>query len=38
MMQTVIVYILLGAAILFLLYKFLKPKKEKGCDTDCNCK
>ncbi|MEO6303501.1 MAG: FeoB-associated Cys-rich membrane protein [Bacteroidia bacterium] len=37
MIQQIIVYALLAAAIIFLGFKFLKPKKKDNCDKDCNC-
>lgn len=36
-MQEIIVYILVGLAALFLVFKLLWPKKKKDCGTDCNC-
>jgi len=36
--QEIIVYIILGLAVLFLLRKFIfKSKKNNGCDTGCDC-
>ncbi len=35
-MQEIIIYILVGGACAYLLWKFLKPKSKKGCN-DCNC-
>jgi uncharacterized membrane protein YuzA (DUF378 family) len=37
--QEIIIYILLGLAVIFLLRKFVfKSKKKKGnCDSDCGC-
>ncbi|MGA9269568.1 MAG: FeoB-associated Cys-rich membrane protein [Lutimonas sp.] len=38
MMQEVLVYIALAAALVYLGRKFFFRKKKKdGCDTDCNC-
>lgn len=38
MFQTILTYLILGLAILFLARKFIfKPKKNNGCDTDCSC-
>ena len=37
MAQQIGVYALLAAAIIFLSFKFLKPKKKDKCDKDCNC-
>lgn len=41
-LQNTIVYILVGGAALFLVFKYLKPvisgKKKDNCDTNCNCK
>lgn len=37
MMQEVLIYVLLGAALLFLGWKYLKPKKKDNCGPDCNC-
>jgi len=38
MFQEVLVYIILGFAVLFLFRKFIfKPKSKNGCDTDCDC-
>ena len=38
MLQQVLVYVLLGVALLFLLRKyFFKGKKKNNCDTDCDC-
>ncbi|CAM1334434.1 FeoB-associated Cys-rich membrane protein [Tenacibaculum aestuariivivum] len=37
-MQEIITYIIVSLAVLFLIKKFfIKNKKNKGCDTDCNC-
>ncbi len=47
--QNIIVYILVAGAVVFLLFKFVKPaftskkkdnpeKNGAGCDNDCNCK
>lgn len=36
-MQEIIVYILVGVAVLSLAYKFLKPKNKKDCGPDCKC-
>ncbi len=36
--QTILTYVVLGFAILFLFRKFIfKSKKKNDCDTDCNC-
>ncbi|MDO9000917.1 MAG: FeoB-associated Cys-rich membrane protein [Bacteroidota bacterium] len=37
MVQQFIVYSLLAIALVFLAFKFLKPKKKDNCDKDCNC-
>ncbi|MBA3683577.1 MAG: FeoB-associated Cys-rich membrane protein [Bacteroidetes bacterium] len=37
MVQQIIVYSLLAAAIIFLGIKLFKPKKKDNCDKDCNC-
>lgn len=38
-MQDVIVYIVLGVAVVFLLRKYVfKGKKKTGCGDDHNCK
>lgn len=38
MTQEIIIYILLGAAIVYLFRKFIfKGKKKSNCDTDCGC-
>jgi len=37
MAQQIGVYALLALAIIFLGFKFLKPKKKNNCDKDCNC-
>ncbi len=36
--QEIVVCVLVAGAVLFLLFKFLKPKKKEQCETDCNCK
>ena len=38
-MQTILVYIAVAAAILFLYRKFFTTKKkgDKNCDTNCGC-
>jgi len=36
-MQTIIVYILVAAAVFYLLRKFVFKKKKDGCNNDCNC-
>jgi predicted small secreted protein len=37
-LQQIIVYTILGLAILFLVRKFIfKSKNEKGCGPDCGC-
>ncbi len=33
--QDVAVYILLGAAIVYLAWRYLKPKKKHECGPDC---
>lgn len=38
MIQSLITYILLIAALLFLALKFRKSKKKDACDTNCGCK
>jgi predicted small secreted protein len=37
--QEVLLYVILGLAVVFLLRKFVfKPKNKKGnCDSDCGC-
>jgi uncharacterized membrane protein YuzA (DUF378 family) len=35
MTQDIIAYVLLGLAVVFLIIKFLKPKKKKNCDKNC---
>ena len=39
--QDIIVYVLVAGAVVFLLFKFVKPafasKKKENCDTDCDC-
>ncbi|QCX40177.1 FeoB-associated Cys-rich membrane protein [Aureibaculum algae] len=38
MIQSILVYILLGLAISFLIKKyFFKSKKKTGCKSDCGC-
>lgn len=37
-MQTLIVYIILGAAVSFLIWKLTRPAAKKDCGKDCNCK
>ncbi|WBX73787.1 FeoB-associated Cys-rich membrane protein [Tenacibaculum pacificus] len=37
-MQEIITYITVGLAVLFLIKKFfIKSKKKKDCNTDCDC-
>lgn len=37
-LQEILVYIILGVAIVFLAKKFFfKTKSKKNCDTDCGC-
>ncbi|WP_456460961.1 FeoB-associated Cys-rich membrane protein [Lutibacter sp.] len=37
-MQEILVYIVLGVAVVFLIKKyFFKSKKKGKCDTDCKC-
>ena len=37
-MQEIIVYIIVGLAVVFFVKKlFFKPKNKKGCSTDCGC-
>ncbi|MCF6169083.1 FeoB-associated Cys-rich membrane protein [Lutibacter sp.] len=37
-MQEILVYIVLGIAVVFLIKKyFFKSKKKGKCDTDCKC-
>lgn len=37
-MQQLFVYIALGAAIVFIVRKYVfPPKKKNNCDTDCEC-
>lgn len=35
-MQSYIAYTLVAAAVIFLLWKLLKPKKKSDCDKNCN--
>lgn len=36
--QDIIVYALLGSAVIFLIFKFFKPKKKHVCGGhDCKC-
>ncbi|MDP1800527.1 MAG: FeoB-associated Cys-rich membrane protein [Bacteroidota bacterium] len=37
MVQQIIVYALVATAIIFLAFKYFKPKKKDNCDKDCNC-
>ena len=37
MIQEILTYIIVIAAVFYLLKKFLFKSSEKGCDTDCNC-
>jgi len=38
MVQTILVYIALALALLFIIKKFfIKDKKNSGCDSDCGC-
>ncbi|PQJ75124.1 FeoB-associated Cys-rich membrane protein [Polaribacter gangjinensis] len=37
-MQQILVYVLVGAAVLFLLRKYVfNSKKSKNCSSDCGC-
>ena len=38
MVQEIITYVILTAAIIYLFKKYVfKGKKKDGCDTDCGC-
>jgi len=39
MMQDILIYVALGAALIYLGRKFFfrKRKSGNGCDSDCNC-
>jgi len=36
-MQNILVYIALGLAIAFLIWKYFFSKKKGSCNTDCDC-